>query len=515
MSISSLFSGMEAYLDGDVEINNNVGVPDDAAADAEVAEQTAEVASDTADATEEAKDTEVASQMLSRMCDMYDHVKQFGIDRTFVSLYNRHGELDRVCGIQFPSCESMDVVGDRYSRYSTAFIAAMESSGSGLWAKIKAFIAKIWNWIKNIASKIWEKIKSIFGFGRNRIKKITNIIRNNKGKLIIGASATAAVVAGLAWLKRSNQKKINTDKIQQYTDELKKATDKIAQLENDSQQQSKVLSEARQKVVDLESEVNLLYSELATARKEASAAKQELDNKTRQLAEREKELNERNKQLDQNKTELDRKDRELKRANQRVEDLKKWRDNRDAEIEARVKQEQEAEKRAKELKEKAEQQKMQEERTQRQRDAAYGRITSGKYNPTAFQIGGDMELAQNLAEFDGILDRWFNKNNHCALGLRLGLQQVLATIDKLAKIYKGNQNTKLGNELLSELLKASTKMQAALDIINNEGSRGNMVTNEVIQRINAQLNSIKNKNRIKVLGLHLIENTEDYSTITN
>ena len=57
MSISSLFSGMEAYLDGDVEINNNVGAPDAAAEDAEIADQTAEVASDTADATEEAKDT--------------------------------------------------------------------------------------------------------------------------------------------------------------------------------------------------------------------------------------------------------------------------------------------------------------------------------------------------------------------------------------------------------------------------------------------------------------------------
>ena len=171
MSISSLFSGMEAYLDGDVEINNNVGVPDDAAADAEVAEQTAEVASDTADATEEAKDTEVASQMLSRMGDMYDHVKQFGIDRTFVSLYNRHGELDRVCGMRFPSCESMDVVGDRYSQYSTAFIAAMESSGSGLWAKIKAFIAKIWNWIKETASTIWNKILKLFGKKKNMLQR--------------------------------------------------------------------------------------------------------------------------------------------------------------------------------------------------------------------------------------------------------------------------------------------------------------------------------------------------------
>ena len=160
MSISSLFAGMEAYLDGDVEINNDTAIPEeDTVVDIE---RTAEVTSDTADATEEAKDTEVASQMLSRMCDMYDHVKQFGIDRTFVSLYNRHGELDRVCGMQFPSCESMDVVGDRYSRYSTAFIAAMEDEKEGLWAKFKKMVAKIWNWIKEKVSNIWSKIKHLF-----------------------------------------------------------------------------------------------------------------------------------------------------------------------------------------------------------------------------------------------------------------------------------------------------------------------------------------------------------------
>ena len=170
MSISSLFSGMEAYLDGDISYTDTV---DDTA----IAEQTAEVASDTADATEEAKDTEVASQMLSRMCDMYDHVKQFGIDRTFVSLYNRHGELDRVCGIQFPSCESMDVVGDRYSQYSTAFIAAMEDGKEGFWAKIKAFIAKIWKWIKEKVSALWNKIKSFFTSGK---KKKTSVMTKLK-----------------------------------------------------------------------------------------------------------------------------------------------------------------------------------------------------------------------------------------------------------------------------------------------------------------------------------------------
>ena len=201
MSISSLFSGMEAYLDGDVEINNNVGVPDNAAADAEIAEQTAEVASDTADATEEAKDTEVASQMLSRMCDIYDHVKQFGIDRTFVSLYNRHGELDRVCGIQFPSCESMDVVGDRYSRYSTAFIAAMEDEKEGLWAKFKKMVAKIWNWIKEKVSNIWSKIKHLFMSEKAKKEELKKKYQEEAAKLNKGEMTLKEAKGFHPWIR--------------------------------------------------------------------------------------------------------------------------------------------------------------------------------------------------------------------------------------------------------------------------------------------------------------------------
>ena len=217
MSISSLFAGMEAYLDGDINYTDTVD-------DATIAKQTAEVASDTADATEEAKDTEVASQMLSRMCDMYDHVKQFGIDRTFVSLYNRHGELDRVCGIQFPSCESMDVVGDCYSQYSTAFIAAMESSGSGLWAKVKEIVSKIWNWIKNVASKIWEKIKSLFGFKKKRWQKIVDFLKRNKGKIAIGAGVAAAITAAIMWTKKA---KAAQPVIKKVEEKVKKASETL------------------------------------------------------------------------------------------------------------------------------------------------------------------------------------------------------------------------------------------------------------------------------------------------
>ena len=267
MSISSLFSGMEAYLDGDVEINNNVGAPDDAAADAEIADQTAEVASDTADATEEAKDTEVASQMLSRMCDMYDHVKQFGIDRTFVSLYNRHGELDRVCGIQFPSCESMDVVGDRYSQYSTAFIAAMESSGSGLWAKVKEIISKIWNWIKNVASKIWEKIKSLFGFKQKRTEKIINFLKQHKSQIVkyglLTAGAAAAGIAGYKlickkWVKKTEQLKQPMETITRNISPFIADVRKIA-AEPSYEKKQRLIGELRKKYANMNDAARAIY----------------------------------------------------------------------------------------------------------------------------------------------------------------------------------------------------------------------------------------------------------------
>ena len=260
MSISSLFAGMEAYLDGDINYTDTV---DDTA----IAEQTAEVASDTADATEEAKDTEVASQMLSRMCDMYDHVKQFGIDRTFVSLYNRHGELDRVCGMRFPSCESMDVVGDRYSQYSTAFIAAMESSGSGLWAKVKEIVSKIWNWIKNVASKIWEKIKALFGFKQKRTEKIINFLKQHKSQIVkyglLTAGAAAAGIAGYKlickkWVKKTEQLKqpmeTITRNISPFIADVRKVAD-----EPSHEKQHRLLEELKEKYANMDDAARAIY----------------------------------------------------------------------------------------------------------------------------------------------------------------------------------------------------------------------------------------------------------------
>ena len=167
MALSSLFYGMEAYLDGDVEINNNVTTPEEDAVAA--ADQSAEIASDAADANSEAKDNEVQAQMLVQMSKLYTHVKTYGIDRTFLSIYNANGELDRACGIRFPSCETFSVTGNPRDQYSTRFIAAMEDDGKGLWNWIKNAFQRAWEWIKEKASWIWSKITDFWDWIKKKL----------------------------------------------------------------------------------------------------------------------------------------------------------------------------------------------------------------------------------------------------------------------------------------------------------------------------------------------------------
>ena len=177
MAFNYLFQGMEAYLDDDVEINNNVTTPEDDAVAA--ADQSAEIASDVAEANSEAKDSEIQAQMLVQMSKLYTHVKQFGIDRTFVALYNDHGALDQVCNIRFPSCESMPAEGSPSSKYSQAFIAAMEDEKIGLWTKIKNLILNIWDWIVEKAANLRSRIMK---FGIAKIADLEKTVREIREK---------------------------------------------------------------------------------------------------------------------------------------------------------------------------------------------------------------------------------------------------------------------------------------------------------------------------------------------
>lgn len=186
LNMNGLFAGMESMLEGDVEINNNVSAPDadspaainDALEDENTAAEGTEIEKDT---EQEATETEMIAAGLNQVCNMYDHVKQFGVDRTFLSLYNRDGGLSQMIGVQFPACESMDAVGDPYSSYSSAFIEAMES-GNGLWDKIVNFFRKIADAIRNFFTRIWDWLASSFGSITRKIGALREAAKDAKLK---------------------------------------------------------------------------------------------------------------------------------------------------------------------------------------------------------------------------------------------------------------------------------------------------------------------------------------------
>lgn len=151
-NFNAMFAGCESFMEGDVEINNDVTMPD--TGEALEAETVAEdVGAEGGEIAGEAETTdtkaEAANMVFDQVLNMYRHVKKNGIDRTFLSLYNNQGQLNSMIGYRFPSCESMDSVGSPRSSSSQAFIAAMESDG---------IFSKIWEWIK----EQWTKIVNFF-----------------------------------------------------------------------------------------------------------------------------------------------------------------------------------------------------------------------------------------------------------------------------------------------------------------------------------------------------------------
>lgn len=113
-------------------------------------------------ASDEAVQLVTSRYALDQLTNMYCHVKQFGVDRTFLRLYNSNHELDNALHMQFPSCESMNLAGDNSDIYSTAFITAMESEGEGLWATLKRLVMQIINWIRNKIGWVIKFIAKLF-----------------------------------------------------------------------------------------------------------------------------------------------------------------------------------------------------------------------------------------------------------------------------------------------------------------------------------------------------------------
>ena len=135
--------------DLDVDVNIDVeNVAEDVEEDIEE-EATAEEATE---AEAESEETDTAVQMtlrkFSELENALDHVKQYGVDRSFVSLMNYNDTLGRVLHVSFPSVESMDATGDPYSKLSKNTIAGLE-----------AVLTTAWEWIKQLCEKIINAFK--------------------------------------------------------------------------------------------------------------------------------------------------------------------------------------------------------------------------------------------------------------------------------------------------------------------------------------------------------------------
>lgn len=184
-NFSAMFAGCESYMEGDVEINNDVTVPaGDAAADVETEttaeELGAEGAETVAESDAEVADGESANMVFDQVLSMYDHVSEFGVDRTFLSLYNRNGQLDNMIGFNFPSMESIDSVGSPRSAASQAFLVAMESDG--IFTKIWEWIKKVCKAIMNFFIKIADWFREVMGNQEIRVGKLIHRLATCEAK---------------------------------------------------------------------------------------------------------------------------------------------------------------------------------------------------------------------------------------------------------------------------------------------------------------------------------------------
>ena len=460
MAISSLFYGMEAYLDGDVEINNNVTTPEEDAVAA--ADQSAEIANDVADASTEAKDNEIQAQMLVQASKLYTHVKTYGIDRTFLSIYNANHELDHMCGIRFPSCEAFSVTGNPHSQYSARFIAAMEDDNKGFWNWIKNAFQRAWEWIKEKASWIWSKITDFWD-----------------------------------WIKK---KKADADKkeIERLTKELSEATARavkaekeLANAQQDAATQKQALAESQKKIEEINKALEESQKKLKGIQAQADANKKSADEQIKKLTGERVAAEIEAKSA---KAKAEAAEKALQEKNQADEDYRKQiTDTADREIEAKRK--------AAAIKEAARKQRQKEEDDYYKKQSKQDQKTSDGYYPNPRLYVHDRGFANKVADLLLTLDRWSTTDQQYAGDLKRSIEEILlqtkaAVNNKYvltsatgARLEIGMDFSSMTKDLASEIIRASARLENILSIIQNEHGELLKITNATLTKIKKEIKS--------------------------
>ena len=184
--------GLESFMeDTNVDVSVEVNPAEEAEEAAAAAEDDATIEG-TAEAAEST--AEQSEMILSRYMDLenqYFHIAKYGVDRTYMRLFNKNGELNSALRIKLPGCESFDTTGSRTSAES---IACMEGLGNVL--------RSIWGFLNKVATKIGLFFKKIFNAITSRIGDLSKNI--------------------------ARLKKINSDKPNDNIDALQNADEKVA-----------------------------------------------------------------------------------------------------------------------------------------------------------------------------------------------------------------------------------------------------------------------------------------------
>ena len=482
---------MEAYLDGDITINNNIDTPEDEVA---AADQSAEIASDAADASTEAKDNEIQAQMLVQMSKLYTHVKTYGIDRTFLSIYNSNGELDRACGVRFPSCEAFSVTGNPRDQYSARFIAAMEDEKIGLWTKIKNAFQRAWEWIKEKASWIWSKITEFWDWIKKQFKRLIDFFKRDKTPKNVGEDTKATVEANEEYVKTMQQAKVDKETIAKLSKELADALEQLKKAQTDTEAAQKNAEFLQRKIDTLIRLLDETKARLQSAQDKAEKDKEEADKKIKQLEEERDKANisaldamqkfyaiKHKEEYDKLMASTDDRERAAKREYSKAIEL----------ANQQLKQDQ---------------------------DEHYKKHPDENYHPSRLQYKHDLYFANELARCLNTIDEWTATTKDDATKLHDSIAWVLNSAKNI--IDHGTFDDKKDNDdksedrdgssmltrMAAEVIRASARLENVLAIINNECFRGFQITKETLAKIQDELKA-RSVDRFKTASGKLIDGT--------
>ena len=150
--------------------------------------------------------------MLNKACSMYNYVKQYGVDKSFVRMHNEHSELDAMANMIYPCTESFDSYPSDIAKYEQA---CMEGIMSG---------------IKSAIDYVLKKLKQLGAFIMDLVRKFINLFRHTEED----TKKEAALLAGAA----ENMSPGEEVKVEENSDDIIKAADKLDEKVQDIQKDS-------------------------------------------------------------------------------------------------------------------------------------------------------------------------------------------------------------------------------------------------------------------------------------